>query len=84
MKIFNVCIRLTGQSSYSHHSDSDVGVAVIDRFTYYTLETLEKVKRQDKTTMQNMVWISTLLTLRLYLYTLLMNHINNFEIKQLV
>lgn len=29
------------QSSYSHHSDSDVGVAVIDRYTYYILEFLE-------------------------------------------
>lgn len=29
------------QSSYSHHADSDVGVAVIDRFTYYNLEFLE-------------------------------------------
>jgi len=29
------------QSSYSHHADGDVGVAVIDRFTYYNLEFLE-------------------------------------------
>ncbi|PYH45685.1 CDC45-domain-containing protein [Aspergillus saccharolyticus JOP 1030-1] len=29
------------QSSYSHHADSDVGVAVIDRWTYYVLEFLE-------------------------------------------
>ncbi|KAH7135913.1 peptidase C13 family-domain-containing protein [Dendryphion nanum] len=29
------------QSSYSHHADSDVGVAVIDRYTYYNLEFLE-------------------------------------------
>ena len=29
------------QSSYSHHADNDVGVAVIDRFTYYNLEFLE-------------------------------------------
>jgi glycosylphosphatidylinositol transamidase (GPIT) subunit GPI8 len=29
------------QSSYSHHADNDVGVAVIDRFTYYILEFLE-------------------------------------------
>ena len=29
------------QSSYSHHADSDVGVAVIDRWTYYILEFLE-------------------------------------------
>ncbi|KUI55941.1 GPI-anchor transamidase [Cytospora mali] len=30
------------QSSYSHHADNDVGVAVIDRYTYYTLEFLER------------------------------------------
>lgn len=29
------------QSSYSHHADNDVGVAVIDRWTYYVLEFLE-------------------------------------------
>lgn len=29
------------QSSYSHHADGDVGVAVIDRWTYYILEFLE-------------------------------------------
>ncbi|KAL9131470.1 MAG: hypothetical protein Q9217_000618 [Psora testacea] len=30
------------QSSYSHHADNDVGVAVIDRWTYYNLDFLEK------------------------------------------
>lgn len=30
-----------GQSSYSHHADNDVGVAVIDRYTYYNLDFLE-------------------------------------------
>lgn len=30
------------QSSYSHHADNDVGVAVIDRYTYYNLDFLEK------------------------------------------
>lgn len=29
------------QSSYSHHADGDVGVAVIDRWTYYILDFLE-------------------------------------------
>ncbi|KAI0017228.1 peptidase C13 family-domain-containing protein [Xylariomycetidae sp. FL0641] len=33
------------QSSYSHHADNDVGVAVIDRYTYYTLEFLENEVR---------------------------------------
>lgn len=30
------------QSSYSHHADQDVGVAVIDRWTYFNLEFLEQ------------------------------------------
>lgn len=29
------------ESSYSHHADNDVGVAVIDRWTYFVLEFLE-------------------------------------------
>ncbi|KAJ3150766.1 glycosylphosphatidylinositol anchor biosynthesis [Geranomyces michiganensis] len=38
---------LKGQNSYSHHLDPEIGVAVIDRFTYYNLETLEKLKSGD-------------------------------------
>jgi phosphatidylinositol glycan class K len=34
------------QSSYSHHADSDVGVAVIDRYTYYNLDFLETQVRE--------------------------------------
>ncbi|KAK4984466.1 glycosylphosphatidylinositol anchor biosynthesis [Elasticomyces elasticus] len=30
------------QSSYSHHADQDIGIAVIDRWTYYNLEFLER------------------------------------------
>ena len=45
-KLYSPNILATGsskldQSSYSHHADSDVGVAVIDRYTYYNLEFLE-------------------------------------------
>ncbi|KAL8725516.1 MAG: hypothetical protein Q9166_007302 [cf. Caloplaca sp. 2 TL-2023] len=36
------------QSSYSHHADNDVGVAVIDRWTYYNLEFLEGVQVGDR------------------------------------
>ncbi|KAL8836014.1 MAG: hypothetical protein Q9176_006584 [Flavoplaca citrina] len=36
------------QSSYSHHADNDVGVAVIDRWTYYNLEFLEGVRVGDR------------------------------------
>ncbi|KAK9249520.1 peptidase C13 family-domain-containing protein [Lipomyces tetrasporus] len=42
------------ESSYSHHADSDVGVAVIDRFTYYNLEFLEKVDKGSELTMKDL------------------------------
>jgi len=31
-----------GENSYSHHVDGDVGISVIDRFTYYTLDFFER------------------------------------------
>ncbi|RKO99549.1 hypothetical protein CXG81DRAFT_5834, partial [Caulochytrium protostelioides] len=42
---------LVGQDSYSHHNDPEIGVAVIDRFTYYNLETLERLSREDTTSL---------------------------------
>jgi glycosylphosphatidylinositol transamidase (GPIT) subunit GPI8 len=44
------------QSSYSHHADNDVGVAVIDRYTYYNLDFLEKEVREpgSKKTLGNL------------------------------
>ena len=36
-----------GQSSYSHHADNDVGVAVIDRYTYYNLDFLESQVKES-------------------------------------
>ncbi|KAF2001877.1 hypothetical protein P154DRAFT_533476 [Amniculicola lignicola CBS 123094] len=44
------------QSSYSHHADNDVGVAVIDRYTYYNLDFLETQVREptSKLTMGNL------------------------------
>jgi glycosylphosphatidylinositol transamidase (GPIT) subunit GPI8 len=49
-KLYSPNIIATGsseldQSSYSHHADSDIGVAVIDRYTYYNLEFLENEVR---------------------------------------
>lgn len=49
-KLYSPNIIATGsseldQSSYSHHADNDIGVAVIDRYTYYTLEFLEREVR---------------------------------------
>jgi glycosylphosphatidylinositol transamidase (GPIT) subunit GPI8 len=35
---------------FQHHSDSDIGVAIIDRFTYYTLEFFQKYVRPDSNT----------------------------------
>ncbi|RIA80606.1 peptidase C13 family-domain-containing protein [Glomus cerebriforme] len=43
-----------GENSYSHHMDTDIGVAVIDRFTYYNLEFLERVDMQSKATLQDL------------------------------
>ena len=34
--------------------DSEIGVAVIDRYTYYNLEFLEKVDMQSKATLQDL------------------------------
>lgn len=42
--VISVGSSLKGENSYSHHSDSELGITVIDRFTYYTLELLEKIK----------------------------------------
>lgn len=34
---------MKGENSYSHHLDSDVGVSVVDRFTFYTLAFFERL-----------------------------------------
>ena len=39
-----------GESSYSHHVDRDIGLSVIDRFTYHTLEFMENVHVHSPTT----------------------------------
>ncbi|ORX57525.1 hypothetical protein DM01DRAFT_1284350 [Hesseltinella vesiculosa] len=44
-----------GESSYSHHIDYDLGVAVIDSFTYYNLEFLEKIDMTSNATLQDLV-----------------------------
>ena len=40
-----------GENSYSHHTDMDVGVAIIDRFTYFALEFFESVHRSGNASM---------------------------------
>lgn len=52
--ILSVGLSKLDQSSYSHHSDLDVGVAVIDRFTYYALDFLEKVDKNSMVTMDKL------------------------------
>lgn len=42
-----------GENSYSHHNDPDIGVAVIDSFTHYVLQYLEKVEAGSKATLQD-------------------------------
>ncbi|CCK69634.1 GPI-anchor transamidase KNAG_0C05360 [Huiozyma naganishii CBS 8797] len=42
------------ESSYSHHSDVEIGVAVIDRFTYYTLEFMESIQKNSTLTLQDL------------------------------
>ncbi|SCU98520.1 LAFA_0G18470g1_1 [Lachancea sp. 'fantastica'] len=42
------------ESSYSHHSDVEVGVAVIDRFTYYTLDFMENIAKNSSLTLQDL------------------------------
>ncbi|CEG73730.1 Putative Phosphatidylinositol glycan, class K [Rhizopus microsporus] len=43
------------ESSYSHHTDHDIGVAVIDGFTYYNLEVLENIDMTSEMTLQDLV-----------------------------
>ncbi|CUM63995.1 uncharacterized protein PRCAT00001583001 [Priceomyces carsonii] len=47
------------ESSYSHHSDLDIGVAVIDRFTYYTLDYLEKLNKSSGETLDKLFDVYT-------------------------
>ena len=42
---------MPGENSYSHHTDMDVGVAIIDRFTFFALEFFETVQRGGNATM---------------------------------
>ncbi|CAK0815547.1 unnamed protein product [Prorocentrum cordatum] len=40
------------QNSYSHHMDPQLGVAVIDRFTYYSLDFMNKLTLSSKSTLK--------------------------------
>ncbi|GLJ44112.1 hypothetical protein SUGI_0919880 [Cryptomeria japonica] len=45
---------LKGENSYSHHLDSDVGVSVVDRFTFYTLAFFEKLDMYDNSSLSSL------------------------------
>ncbi|XP_070505115.1 putative GPI-anchor transamidase [Chironomus tepperi] len=49
--ILAVASSLVGEDSLSHHVDPAIGVYIIDRYTYYALEFLEKVQPNSKATM---------------------------------
>lgn len=50
-----IAILLAGEDSLSHHVDYDVGLSIIDRFTYYLLEFLQGVGPGSKATMQDLI-----------------------------
>ncbi|CAD6906096.1 unnamed protein product [Tilletia controversa] len=58
-KIYSPNVLATGssakdQNSYSHHSDMDLGVAVIDRFTNHVLDYMEHINKTSEATMQDL------------------------------
>ena len=42
-----------GENSYSHHSDHELGVSVIDRFTYFTQRFFESMSLTSTATLQD-------------------------------
>ncbi len=44
-----------GEDSLSHHVDYNVGVSVIDRFTYYMLDFFQGMGPDSTATMQNLI-----------------------------
>lgn len=49
--ILAIASSLVGEDSLSHHVDPAIGVYIIDRFTYYALEFLERVTPDSKKTL---------------------------------
>lgn len=45
---------LKGESSYSYLTDSDVGLSLVDRFTYATLEFFEGVDIHSQATLRQL------------------------------
>ena len=58
-KIYSPNVLATGsskkdQNSYSHNTDFDLGIAMIDRFTNHVLEYMEHVNKTSEKTMQDL------------------------------
>ncbi|KAJ4493186.1 peptidase C13 family-domain-containing protein [Lentinula lateritia] len=45
---------VVGENSYSHENDYDIGVAVIDSYTHYVLEYMEKVNKTSRLSMADL------------------------------
>ncbi|OVA01468.1 Peptidase C13 [Macleaya cordata] len=45
---------LKGENSYSHHLDSDIGVSVVDRFTFYTLAFFERLNTYSNASLSSL------------------------------
>jgi phosphatidylinositol glycan class K len=86
-----------GEDSLSHHVDPKIGVYVIDRFTYYALEFLEKLKQDSQKTINDffnccpkhlciseVTWRTDLFTKRDYRKTLLTDFIGNVRRTEIV
>jgi phosphatidylinositol glycan class K len=52
--IFAVGSSNLGENSYSHINDNDIGVAVIDAFTHYVLQFMEKINKTSQVSMQEL------------------------------
>ena len=44
-----------GESSYSHFSDGDLGLAIVDRFTFFLVEFLQRVHINSSLTLQDLL-----------------------------
>ncbi|XP_072964853.1 uncharacterized protein [Typha angustifolia] len=45
---------MKGENSYSHHLDSDIGVSVVDRFTFYTLAFFERLNMYSNASLDSL------------------------------
>ncbi|XP_047316506.1 putative GPI-anchor transamidase [Impatiens glandulifera] len=52
--VLSIGSSMKGENSYSHHLDSDVGVSVVDRFTYYTLAFFERLNIYDNASLNSL------------------------------